>query len=66
MLIREWHPIAQFVMVLLVALISAVASLMLFNGVERFFNQTLPVLIRGWPASNDDEDADKDDADNDK
>jgi hypothetical protein len=64
-LIREWHGIAQFVMILAIAFIFAVASVMVFNAIERFFNQTLPVLIRGWPPYDVDEDED-DDEDDDK
>lgn len=48
-LIKEWHPVAQFIIVFILAFSAATISVMVFNGIERFFNTTLPILVRGWP-----------------
>jgi len=59
-LIRDWHPIGQFVFLSFITCIIGIFSVMLFNMVERFLNHTLPVIVRGWPPGYSEEEKDED------
>lgn len=64
-LIKEWNGIAQFIFILLVALFLAIGAVMIFNGIEKFVNHTLPIIFRGWPPGYTEEDDAGDNKDDD-
>ena len=62
-LTKDWHPFFSFFTIALIISILGFALVSIIFEISKFFCQTLPIIIRGWPnnseaisgASNDEE-----------
>lgn len=52
-MIRDWPVIFQLAIMLFSTFFVSITVLGIFTGIERFFNNTVPVLFRGWPPSSE-------------
>lgn len=48
-IIKSWHGAWQFVFLFGTALLFMVVNTALVNAISSFFNNTLPILFRGYP-----------------
>ena len=48
-IVRAWHMVVQFLFAATVATLGSFILMALTAMAGEFINQTLPVLLRGWP-----------------
>jgi uncharacterized membrane protein len=60
-IIKSWHGAWQFVFLFGTAFLFMVVNVSLIDAVSTFFNNTLPILLRGYPPSHMKKDIEKDD-----
>lgn len=62
-IIKSWHGAWQFVFLFGTALLFMVVNTALIDAVSSFFNNTLPILLRGYPPAHlsEEKESEKDD-----
>ena len=61
-IIKSWHGAWQFVFLFGTALLFMVVNTALIDAVSSFFNNTLPILLRGYPPHlSEEKESEKDD-----
>jgi hypothetical protein len=60
-IIKSWHGAWQFVFLFGTAFLFMVVNVSLIDTISTFFNNTLPILLRGYPPSHMKKDTEKDD-----
>ena len=58
-MVRRWDILWQFFFVIIIATLCTFISMAFVGMVGEFINKTLPVLIRGYPKKEADEDEDE-------
>jgi hypothetical protein len=59
-IIKSWHGAWQFVFLFGTAFLFMVLNTALIDAVSSFFNNTLPILLRGYPPSLEKKDTETD------
>jgi len=60
-IVRRWDVWGQFFFVIIIATFGTGIGVAIIGLVGDFINNTLPILIRGYPKKDDADDADEDD-----
>ena len=50
-IIKSWHGVGQFIFLFGTAFLFMIINTALVDAVSSFFNNTLPILLRGYPPS---------------
>lgn len=54
-IIKTWHSVAQFLLFFGIILAALLTAAFTVHEIAKFFNDTLPILVRGWPPRYKDE-----------
>jgi hypothetical protein len=46
---KEWNAFYQIVIMLVTTFAVSTFIVQVLSAIEKFFNSTIPVLVRGWP-----------------
>lgn len=57
-IIRSWNGVGQFLFVICIASLGTMIMLAVSGIIGEFINNTIPVLLRGYPPKNESEDGD--------
>jgi hypothetical protein len=62
-IIKSWHAVWQFVFLFGTAFLFMVINVALIEVISSFFNNTLPILLRGYPPAHlsEEKESEKDD-----
>jgi phosphate/sulfate permease len=61
-MVRGWHETAQAICLIVISGMLTLIVMAIWGGVAEFFNQTLPLLVRGYPSEKKEENAQEDES----
>lgn len=49
-MVRDWSEVSQAICLVLISGMLTMIVMAVWGGIAEFFNQTLPLLVRGYPS----------------